>query len=72
VRLAKILEPPVRNGVAQFSLILHGPADATIADGIHVLHHRVLGPLSLFISSSGLPSGRVRAWQVHFSRHVRT
>jgi hypothetical protein len=71
VILAKIVEPPVVNGVAQFSLILHGPMDSAIPDGIHEVRHPAFGSLLLFVSSSGLPSARARAWQVCFSRHVR-
>jgi Domain of unknown function (DUF6916) len=71
--LAKIVESPVRNGVAQFTLIFHGPAERAIPDGIHDVHHPALGSVPLFISSSGgRPAPDTCAWQACFSRHVRT
>lgn len=72
VTLTKIVEQPVTNGVAQFILIFHGPVEQQIADGIHDVRHPAFGSLPLFVSSSGLPSARTRAWQACFGRHLRT
>jgi hypothetical protein len=69
--LAKIRELPLTRNVAQFSLIFHAPAAASLADGIYEFHHPAAGSFSLFIVPIGAPDAQRRVYQACFSRHVR-
>ena len=49
LELANVADRGVSNGMRQFSLFFHGPADPLLGDRIETLEHGTLGPLDLFI-----------------------
>jgi hypothetical protein len=49
LRLAEVADQGVSNGMRQFSLFFHGPADVVLPQSIHTLVHPSLGPLEIFI-----------------------
>jgi hypothetical protein len=47
--LIDVTEPPIRGGVRQFTLLLHGPPDALLPQGTYELRHDDLGSLTWFM-----------------------
>ena len=50
LRLADVADGGVANGMHQFSLIFHGPADRVLPDAIHALSHPSFGTLDIFLT----------------------
>jgi len=47
--LAEVSDSGVSNGMHQYSLLFHGPADRILPERIHTLRHPSLGTLEIFI-----------------------
>jgi hypothetical protein len=47
--LIDVSETPIRSGVRQFTLLLHGPPDALLPQGTYELRHDDLGSLTWFM-----------------------
>ena len=68
--LANVDELPVTKNVEQFSLIFHGAAGNTLAQGTQTFHHPALGNFDLFAVAIGIPNDRRVVYQACFSRHL--
>jgi hypothetical protein len=49
LRLVNVVDGGIANGLHQFSLIFHGPADRLLEERIHAMAHGALGTLEIFI-----------------------
>lgn len=68
LRLADVADAGGSNGMQQFSLFFHGPADRVLADATYALSHPALGTLAIFIAPVvGSNATRV-VYQACFSR----
>jgi hypothetical protein len=68
--LARVVDGPRTESVEQFSLIFHGPADATVSHDTHACHHPALGSFDLFIVPIGGSNTRRTVCEACFSRHL--
>jgi uncharacterized protein DUF6916 len=50
LRLAHVADGGFANGMHQFSLIFHGPADRVLPGAIHALSHPSIGTLDIFLT----------------------
>jgi len=68
LRLADVADGGVANGVHQFSLIFHGPADRVLPDAIHALSHPSFGTLDIFLTPVVGSNAARTLYQACFSR----
>lgn len=68
LRLAEVSDSGVSNGMHQFSLFFHGPADRILPERIHALRHPSLGILEIFIAPVVGSNDRRTVYQACFSR----
>jgi hypothetical protein len=50
LRLVEVTDDGVANGIRQFSLFFHGPADHVLPANTYSFRHHALGSLDLFIA----------------------
>jgi len=68
LRLADVADGGLSNGMEQFSLFFHGPADRFLPDAIYEMSHPSLGTLEIFIAAVvGSNETRI-VYQACFSR----
>ena len=70
LRLADLVEERSADGLQQFSLFFHGPADHILQQGTYAFTHHALGPLALFIVPVIGSNHERIVYQACFSRPV--
>jgi hypothetical protein len=70
LKLVEVSGPGVEHGQEQFALLLQGPLETPIGQGIHTVRHERLGTFDLFL----VPVGREREgmlYEAAFNRFVK-